>query len=42
MLDAMHPLGRCGQPVEVAYIVAFLCSEQAAWVAGINFVMDGW
>ena len=35
------PLGRLGQPEEVADIVVFLCSERASWVNGACIVVDG-
>jgi 3-oxoacyl-[acyl-carrier protein] reductase len=35
------PLGRYGTPEDVAAIVAFLCSEQAGWITGQTFVIDG-
>jgi 3-oxoacyl-[acyl-carrier protein] reductase len=34
-------LGRGGTPGEVAAVVAFLCSEQAAYVTGANYAVDG-
>jgi NAD(P)-dependent dehydrogenase (short-subunit alcohol dehydrogenase family) len=35
------PIGRFGTPEEVAGVVAFLCSADAAYVAGHALVMDG-
>ena len=36
-----HPLGRVGQPREVAELIAFLASEQAAWITGVTIPVDG-
>ncbi len=36
-----YPLGRLGTPEEVAHVVAFLCSQQAALVNGACLVVDG-
>ena len=35
------PVGRFAKPKEVAYAVAFLCSEQANYINGINLPVDG-
>jgi NAD(P)-dependent dehydrogenase (short-subunit alcohol dehydrogenase family) len=38
---ASHPLGRIGEPEEVADMVAYLASRRAAFVTGADFVIDG-
>jgi NAD(P)-dependent dehydrogenase (short-subunit alcohol dehydrogenase family) len=38
---AAYPLGRLGEPEDVAGPVAFLCSEDAAWITGQTLVVDG-
>jgi NAD(P)-dependent dehydrogenase (short-subunit alcohol dehydrogenase family) len=35
------PLGRIGQPEDIARTVLFLCSDDAAWVSGQLHVVDG-
>ena len=35
------PLGRPGQPAEVAQLIAFLISDAAAYLTGAEFVIDG-
>lgn len=39
--DAFHPIGRVGQPVEIAATIDFLLSEQASWVTGAIWDIDG-
>jgi len=35
------PLGRPGQPEEIAEVCAFLASDSASFVSGINMPVDG-
>ena len=35
------PLGRLGRPEEVAALVAFLCTEDAAYLTGANLAVNG-
>jgi glucose 1-dehydrogenase len=35
------PLGRAGQPEEIAYLALFLASEEANYVTGSTYAMDG-
>ncbi|RIQ18999.1 SDR family NAD(P)-dependent oxidoreductase [Jiangella rhizosphaerae] len=40
-LRACFPLGRVGRPDDVAGVVAFLASADAAWMTGSSVVLDG-
>jgi NAD(P)-dependent dehydrogenase (short-subunit alcohol dehydrogenase family) len=35
------PLGRPGNPAEIAEVVAFLVSDRASWITGSDFAVDG-
>jgi 3-oxoacyl-[acyl-carrier protein] reductase len=39
--EAMHPLGRVGEPDEVARLLAWLVDPQVAWITGQVFGIDG-
>lgn len=34
-------IGRLGQPEDIAYAATYLCSDEASWVTGAHFVIDG-
>lgn len=37
----MHPLGRVGEPEEVAEVIAFLASDRASFITGAEYKVDG-
>jgi meso-butanediol dehydrogenase/(S,S)-butanediol dehydrogenase/diacetyl reductase len=37
----LHPVGRLGNPADVANMVSWLASEEAAWITGHEFIVDG-
>ena len=37
----MHPVGRIGQPIEVARAIAFLLSDWASFITGASLLVDG-
>jgi len=40
-LSAAQPIGRMGQPDEIAALVAFLCSPEAGFITGSAYDIDG-
>lgn len=40
-LEARHPMGRLGQPSEVAQAVVWLCSDRSSFTTGHALTMDG-
>lgn len=40
-LSQAQPLGRMGQPDEVAALALFLCSDEAAFITGVDYPIDG-
>ena len=40
-LARWYPVGRVGEPADIAAAIAFLASDEAAFVNGANLVVDG-
>src|SRR5918998_5501136 len=40
-VSAWYPLGRVGEPEDVANAALFLASDEAAWITGATLVVDG-
>jgi NAD(P)-dependent dehydrogenase (short-subunit alcohol dehydrogenase family) len=38
---ALHPLGRLGQPEDIAGLAVYLASDESSWVTGSVFPVDG-
>jgi NAD(P)-dependent dehydrogenase (short-subunit alcohol dehydrogenase family) len=36
-----HPIGRVGEPGEVAELILYLASERASWITGATYSIDG-
>jgi NAD(P)-dependent dehydrogenase (short-subunit alcohol dehydrogenase family) len=39
--EAMHPVGRVGEPEDVAYGALYLASDESKFVTGTELVIDG-
>lgn len=40
-LTALHPLGRLGEPEDIAKAILFLASDESSWITGHALVVDG-
>ncbi len=40
-LSKTQPIGRMGEPEEVASLALFLCSDEAAFITGVDYPLDG-
>jgi 2-keto-3-deoxy-L-fuconate dehydrogenase len=40
-LSKSQPIGRMGMPEEVANLALFLCSDEAAFITGTDYPIDG-
>jgi len=36
-----HPIGRIGQPEDIAELILFLASDRAGWINGVSYSIDG-
>lgn len=39
--ERMHPIGRLGKPLDIAYGALYLASDESSWVTGHCLVIDG-
>lgn len=39
--ENQHPAGRVGKPKDIANMALYLCSEQAGFITGQNYIIDG-
>ncbi|MGH7178376.1 MAG: SDR family oxidoreductase [Tepidisphaeraceae bacterium] len=37
----MHPVGRIGEPQDIAWAAVYLASNESAWVTGTSIMVDG-
>ena len=40
-LSKSQPIGRMAEPMEVASLALFLCSDEAAFITGVDYPLDG-
>ena len=40
-LSKTQPIGRMAKPIEVAYLALFLCSDEAGFITGCDYPLDG-
>jgi NAD(P)-dependent dehydrogenase (short-subunit alcohol dehydrogenase family) len=36
-----HPIGRTGEPSEIAELIYYLASDKAGWITGVTYAIDG-
>ena len=36
-----YPLGRYGDPCDVAFAIIYLLSDASSWITGTNLIIDG-
>jgi NAD(P)-dependent dehydrogenase (short-subunit alcohol dehydrogenase family) len=41
MIEALHPVGHLGQPIDIAYGVLYLASDESTFTTGSELVIDG-
>ena len=41
MCRTVCSIGRLGESIDIAYAATYLCSDEASWVTGAHFVVDG-
>lgn len=39
--EKSYPLGRVGDPIDIANAILFLASDECSWITGTNFIADG-
>jgi NAD(P)-dependent dehydrogenase (short-subunit alcohol dehydrogenase family) len=39
--NGFHPIGRIGQPADIASVIRFLFSDESSWVTGAIWDVDG-
>jgi NAD(P)-dependent dehydrogenase (short-subunit alcohol dehydrogenase family) len=40
-LSKTQPIGRMGKPIEIAHQVLYLCSDEASFITGSDYAIDG-
>ena len=40
-LSASQPIGRMAKPIEIAHLALYLCSDEAAFITGCDYPIDG-
>ena len=40
-LSKTQPIGRMGKPIEIAHLILYLCSDEASFITGCDYPIDG-